>query len=78
MSMETDYARLDERLSNLIARFDKMEITLNTLALVHQQNVGARWMLRFLGGSTVAGMGAGAIKVIEWLSQNTPSPPYHP
>ena len=78
MSMETNYARLDERLSNLIARLDKMETTLDTLARVHQQNIGARWVLRFLGGSTVAGMGAGAIKMIEWLSQNPPNPPYHP
>jgi len=78
MSMEADLARLDERLDNVISRLDEMNRRVELLMTAHQVQTGKNLVVKTLAGSALAGLGAGALKLIEWLSYQPPPPPYHP
>ena len=78
MSIEADMARLEERLSHVIVCLNTLNTQVDTLMTAYQVQTGKSLVIKTLAGTALAGMGAGALKVIEWLTHNPPQPPYHP
>lgn len=68
-----EVARLGEQVRGVVKHLEAQDSVLEMLKTAHNVQVGKSLTIKLLGGTLLGGLGAGAVKLIEWLtSHNIP------
>lgn len=75
MSVEVDIARLQEQIKSLDTRLCANSQKLDLLMTAYQVQTGKSLVVKGITGAALAGLGAGAIKIVEWIAHGGGPPP---